>query len=37
MTEIKSVRVQQPGRGSVFVRDAIKNMFQPTMDFDNVE
>ncbi|WP_042722028.1 hypothetical protein [Flavobacterium sp. B17] len=36
MTEIKSVRVQQPGRGSVFVRDAIKNMFQPTMDFNNV-
>ncbi len=36
LTEIKSVRVQQPGRGSVFVRDAIKNMFQPTMDFNNV-
>lgn len=36
LTEIKSVRVQQPGRGSVFVRDAIKNMFQPTMDFSNV-
>jgi hypothetical protein len=36
MTEIKSVRVQQPGRGSVFVRDAIKNMFQPTMDFSNI-
>jgi hypothetical protein len=36
MTEIKSIRVQQPGRGSVFVRDAIKNMFQPTMDFDKV-
>lgn len=36
LTEIKSVRVQQPGRGSVFVRDAIKNMFQPTMDFENV-
>lgn len=36
MTEIKSVRVQQPGRGSVFVRDAIKNMFQPTMDFNNI-
>jgi len=36
MTEIKSIRVQQPGRGSVFVREAIKNMFQPTMDFDNV-
>ncbi|MDQ1097030.1 MULTISPECIES: hypothetical protein [Chryseobacterium] len=36
MTEIKSIRVQQPGRGSVFVREAIKNMFQPTMDFNNV-
>lgn len=36
MTEIKSIRVQQPGRGSVFVREAIKNMFQPTMDFENV-
>lgn len=36
MTEIKSIRVQQPGRGSVFVRDAIKNMFQPTMDFENI-
>lgn len=36
LTEIKSVRVQQLGRGSVFVRDAIKNMFQPTMDFNNV-
>lgn len=36
LMEIKSVRVQQPGRGSVFVRDAIKNMFQPTMDFNNV-
>lgn len=36
LTEIKSVRVQQPGRGSVFVRDAIKNMFQPTMDFNNI-
>jgi hypothetical protein len=36
LTEIKSVRVQQPGRGSVFVRDAIKNIFQPTMNFDNV-
>jgi len=36
LTEIKSVRVQQPGRGSVFVRDAIKNMFQPSMDFNNV-
>lgn len=36
MTEIKSIRVQQPGRGSVFVRDAIKNLFQPTMDFENV-
>ncbi len=36
MTEIKSIRVQQPGRGSVFVREAIKNMFQPTMDFDNI-
>lgn len=36
LTEIKSIRVQQPGRGSVFVREAIKNMFQPTMDFDKV-
>ena len=36
LTEIKSVRVQQPGRGSVFVREAIKNMFQPTMDFENM-
>ncbi|MDR6515745.1 hypothetical protein [Chryseobacterium camelliae] len=36
MTEIKSIRVQQPGRGSVFVREAIKNMFQPTMDFNHV-
>ncbi|MDH6250461.1 hypothetical protein M2347_000188 [Chryseobacterium sp. H1D6B] len=36
MTEIKSIRVQQPGRGSVFVREAIKNMFQPTMDFENI-
>ena len=36
MTEIKSIRVQQPGRGSVFVREAIKNMFQPTMDFNNI-
>jgi hypothetical protein len=27
MTEIKSIRLQQPGRGSVFVREAIKNMF----------
>ncbi|MFP3597365.1 hypothetical protein [Chryseobacterium sp. SIMBA_029] len=36
MTEIKSIRVQQPGRGSVFVREAIKNMFMPTMDFNNV-
>jgi len=36
LMEIKSVRVQQPGRGSVFVRDAIKNMFQPTMDFNNL-
>ncbi|WP_439479814.1 hypothetical protein [Chryseobacterium aquaticum] len=36
MTEIKSIRVQQPGRGSVFVREAIKNMFQPTMDFENM-
>lgn len=36
LTEIKSIRVQQPGRGSVFVRDAIKNMFDPTMDFDKI-
>ncbi|MCW3159708.1 hypothetical protein [Chryseobacterium oryctis] len=36
LTEIKSIRIQQPGRGSVFVRDAIKNMFQPTMDFENI-
>ena len=36
MTEIKSIRVQQPGRGSVFVREAIKNLFQPTMDFDKM-
>ncbi|MBT2620480.1 hypothetical protein J7E44_06795 [Chryseobacterium sp. ISL-6] len=36
MTEIKSIRVQQVGRGSVFVREAIKNMFQPTMDFNNI-
>ncbi|CAA7386302.1 MULTISPECIES: hypothetical protein [Chryseobacterium] len=36
MTEIKSIRVQQPERGSVFVREAIKNMFQPTMDFNNI-
>ncbi|SEV99575.1 hypothetical protein SAMN05421841_0538 [Chryseobacterium wanjuense] len=36
LTEIKSIRVQQPGRGSVFVRDAIKNMFMPTMDFSNI-
>lgn len=36
MTEIKSIRVQQPGRGSVFVREAIKNLFQPTMDFENI-
>lgn len=36
LTEVKSVRIQQPGRGSVFVRDAIKNMFVPTMDFNNV-
>lgn len=36
LTEIKSIRVQQPGRGSVFVRDAVKNMFQPTMDFNNI-
>lgn len=36
MTEIKSIRVQQPGRGSVFVREAIKNMFQPTMNFENI-
>ncbi len=34
LTEVKSIRVQQPGRGSVFVREAIKNMFEPTMDFD---
>lgn len=36
LKEVKSVRVQQPGRGSVFVREAIKNMFQPTMDFENM-
>lgn len=36
LKEIKSVRVQQPGRGSVFVREAIKNMFHPTMDFENM-
>uniref|UniRef100_UPI0025C6F98F hypothetical protein n=1 Tax=Chryseobacterium sp. TaxID=1871047 RepID=UPI0025C6F98F len=36
MTEVKSIRVQQPGRGSVFVREAIKNLFQPSMDFNNV-
>lgn len=36
VTEIKSIRIQQPGRGSVFVREAIKNLFQPTMDFNNV-
>ena len=36
LKEIKSVRVQQPGRGSVFVREAIKNMFEPTMNFDNM-
>lgn len=36
LKEIKSVRVQQPGRGSVFVREAIKNMFNPTMDFENM-
>ncbi|MCX8532893.1 hypothetical protein [Chryseobacterium luquanense] len=36
LTEIKSVRVQQPGRGSVFVREGIKNMFQPTKDFENM-
>lgn len=36
LKEIKSIRVQQPERGSVFVREAIKNMFQPTMDFENM-
>ncbi|WP_419870301.1 hypothetical protein [Chryseobacterium sp. CT-SW4] len=36
MTEVKSIRVQQPGRGSVFVREAVKNLFQPTLDFNNV-
>lgn len=36
LTELKSIRVQQPGRGSVFVREAIKNIFQPTMDFDKM-
>lgn len=36
MTEVKSIRVQQPGRGSVFVREAIKNIFQPTMNFENI-
>lgn len=36
LTEIKSIRVQQPGRGSVFVREAVKNMFFPTKDFDKV-
>lgn len=36
LKEIKSVRIQQPGRGSVFVREAIKNMFNPTMDFENM-
>lgn len=36
LTEIKSIRVQQPGRGSVFVREAIKNLFDPTKDFENI-
>lgn len=36
LTEIKSVRVQQIGRGSVFLRDALKNMFQPSTNFDNI-
>lgn len=36
ITEIKSVRVQQPGRGSVFLRDAIKNLFDPTMNFEKM-
>ena len=36
LTEVKSIRVQQPGRGTVFVREAIKNLFDPTTDFENV-
>lgn len=36
LTEVKSIRVQQPGRGTVFVRDAIKNLFDPTTDFENI-
>lgn len=36
ITEIKSIRIQQPGRGSVFVREAVKNLFQPTMDFEKM-
>lgn len=36
MTEIRSIKVQQPGRGSIFVRDAIKNLFQPSTDFNNI-
>ena len=36
MTQIKSVRIQYPEGGSIFVREAIKNMFQPTESFENM-
>lgn len=36
MTQLKSVRIQMNGVGAIFPRDAIKNMFQPTTDFDKM-
>lgn len=35
MTQLKSVRVNMAEIGSIFPREAVKNMFQPTTDFEN--
>lgn len=35
MTQLKSVRVNMDEVGSIFPREAVKNMFQPTTDFEN--
>ena len=35
MTQLKSVRINMAEIGSIFPREAVKNMFQPTTDFEN--
>lgn len=36
LTEVKSIRIQQEGRGFTFPREALKNLFQPTKDFEKL-